>query len=247
MSEVARLSSAGERRRALLFLLGCGLVLALVGVASNIESFEIGGPATGIVETTASSLTDDDTGLQLPATTRGSDAELSRPRLEIPGWLLVGLAVAAAGAAIWFLSRQQIKVSWARFARGGRPSDPVLSLTEDEKNEAIADFADDLIAEFKLDGEPREAIQHAYAAVESGFGVRDFKRKPAEPPLKYLTRIFGRRAQAAEPLRRLTTHFQLARFSSETVTEQMRSDAVEALREIRDSYRSGSRAKAGAI
>jgi len=101
----------------------------------------------------------------------------------------------------------------------------------------------DLIDDLSIEGDPRAAIQRAYAAVETGFGSRDLARKPAETPLRYLQRVFGRNLDQSAPLQQLTVLFEAARFSSAPVTEQMRTQAIEAFAEIREHYRSRRRGR----
>lgn len=226
-------------RRTLAALAMCLVLLTLVGVASNAETL--------VTEPRERSETN-----RNGSSTRGGDrAELpvivenpsdgTSPRAELPAWVGWVAGIAVGAGALWFLTRQRIRLLISR--RHSPRNEAESTMTEQQQAAAIADFADDLIDELELGPDPRIAIQRAYAAVETGFGLRELKRRPAETPLRYLDRIFGRRQSAGPPLRTLTDLFQLARFSDEPVDESMRSAAIEALRELRDQYRAVGRIK----
>ncbi|MEM7091975.1 MAG: DUF4129 domain-containing protein [Actinomycetota bacterium] len=227
-------------RRSILTLLAIAGLVILVAMASNAEEIPLGTfeggdggrrirPQTGIAR-------------DAPPVIETEVIEVAeRTRVDLPDF--VGWAFGAVGVlvALWLLSQQRINIVLGR-RRAQRVVNPSTA-DAGAQAQAIAEFADGLIGELELGPDPRLAIQRAYAAVEGGFGTRELRRKAAETPLKYLDRIFGRRRQAAEPLGRLTDLFQLARFSNEPITEDMRSDAVGALRSIRDEYRAIARAK----
>lgn len=225
-------------RRLLGFLAASLVLLIVVGIASNAEEidFSRGDGAT------ASSLEISAGGDARPeAEVETSVRSTGTRNAELPQWFLWLVGIVAGVGVLWFLTKQRISLLLKRRQLKGATITSTLS--EEEQAEAIADFADDLIEELELGGEPREAIRKAYAAVETGFGTRELRAKPSETPLKYLDRIFGRRQEVAPALRRLTDHFQLARFSSEPVDEAMRTDAIDALREIRDQYQLIGRAR----
>jgi hypothetical protein len=224
-------------RRLIGFLAGALVLLTLLGVASNSEQLEFADREPSVSSNSS--------------TSRGSAAveeltvetatEIDPPtrQAELPSWFLWTVGVAAGLGTLWFLSRQRFKLMLGR--RRAAPAETSTRLTEEEQAETIADFADQLISEVELEQDPRIAIQRVYAAVETGLGARELRRKPAETPLKYLDRVFGRRKSAAPALGRLTDLFQVARFSSEPIGPDARTQAIEALRELRDEYRSIAR------
>lgn len=110
--------------------------------------------------------------------------------------------------------------------------------TDDPDDEEVVKLASDLIADLSVGSDPRMAIQRAYAAVETGFGSVALARKAAETPLQYLKRVFGRNPDAATSLEKLTELFEVARFSERPIEESMRTEAIEALSDIRDRYQS---------
>lgn len=222
------------RTRRLAAFAGAALgLLLIVGIASNSEQFESTSPTN---ESPARG------GIGIEATLGEAldDAVAGEPN-EVPDWIVIVISVLLGAAVLYVLSRQRFTFSFRR------PSievstEPVV-VTQEEHAEEIAEMARDLIEELNAGDSPRYAIQRAYAAVETGFGVPELARKSAETPLSYLTRIFGRHESLQRPLEQLTTHFQHARFSQEPVDERMRTEAVDALIHIRDHYTATAWAK----
>ena len=56
-------------------------------------------------------------------------------------------------------------------------------------------------------------------------------------PLEYLARALGELRASGAALGRLTGLFQWAKFSSHDVNEDMRTEAIEALTQVRDELR----------
>lgn len=218
-----------SRARGLRFCLGLLVLLTMVAVAANAEPF-----ATGSMRTPGPrNVLAIESGL-----TVGSDeASPESDPIEIPEPIVITLAIALGIALLYVLSRQRVSLRFRRpsfrFAR------TAVEISDDEADaEVVADFARDLIDELNEGDSPRYAIQRAYAAVETGFGAKELTRRPAETPLRYLDRIFGRHKAVRQPLQQLTELFQQARFSSDPVDENMRAEAIAALSEIRDHYTS---------
>lgn len=220
---------ANARARLLRFGVGLVVLLTLVGVAANAAEFSTAGLRTPgprdilpIESVLGSGSTTDEPTVADP--------------IELPEPVVIGLAVALGIALLYVLSRQRLIWRFRRpsfrFARASS-----AEVTNDETDaEVVAEFARDLIDELNEGDSPRHAIQRAYAAVETGFGAPELTRRPAETPLRYLDRIFGRHKAVSRPLEELTELFQHARFSSEPVDEDMRAAAIAALGEIRDHY-----------
>lgn len=229
----ARVLGSVSWRRLALFLGAAAALLLLAGIASNVEEIEFAstpreprGPSLG-----ADAPADDFTPVQ-----RGDESSpIEQREPQELGWQVAVIGVVLGLGALWFLSKNRIQLMLKKRRAFTSTSTPT-EMTEEEHAEAVVDFADSLIDDLRSGGDPGEAIQRCYAAVETGFGKRELRRKPAETPLKYLDRIFGRNKQAAAPLRSLTDLFQIARFSQEPVTEDMRTAAIESLKEIRGSY-----------
>lgn len=214
-------------RRLVFFAAGVLGLLTIVGVASNAEQFSTGevrnAPARNVLPIEANLAED------VTQTPRVADP------IELPQPVVIGLAIVLGIGLLYLLSRQRFSLRFRKPSIQLTRSKGV-EITEEDQAEAIADFARDLIDELNEGDSPRYAIQRAYAAVETGFGATELTRKPAETPLRYLDRIFGRHSKVKEPLEQLTHLFQRARFSDEPIDEPMRASAIAALSEIRDYY-----------
>ena len=219
--------TAALSRRQLLYLLGTIGVVFAVGLASNAEPISSG-------EARPAGPRDI---LPIEANLGGESTETPRVEnpIELPDFVVIAIAIALGLGALYLLSRQRFSFRLRRPAVSfARVTD--VEVTEEDQADAIAEFARDLIDELNDGDSPRYAIQRAYAAVETGFGSPELTRQPAETPLRYLNRIFGRHKEVHEPLSQLTDLFQHARFSSEPVDEPMRQEAIEALQAIRSHY-----------
>ena len=211
------------------FAIGGLCLLIVVGIASNAEQFGDGEPGTPPARSVLA--------IEAELGEATDDPSLVAEPIEIPQPVITALAIAGGIGLLYLLSRQRIRFRFARpSVRFGRSS--VVEVTDEEQAETIADLARDLIDELNDGDSPRYAIQRAYAAVETGFGAAELVRRPAETPLRYLNRVFGRHGQVREPLEQLTQPFQVARFSNEPIDESMRASAIQALSQIRDHYTS---------
>ncbi len=213
-------------------------MLTLVGIAGNAEQFNFdrGDPTESSRQVSRGGESRD----AIPVDVEGP-GQIEIRQAELPPWVIWVVGIGAGIGTLWFLTRQRFKLMLGR--RRAAPASSESRMTEQEQAETIADFAEELIAELEFEQDPRIAIQRVYAAVETGLGTRELRRKPAETPLKYLARVFGRRKSAAPALGRLTELFQVARFSSEPLGPDARLAAIDALRELRDEYRAIARAK----
>lgn len=113
----------------------------------------------------------------------------------------------------------------------GAPSDPMVAVAA-ERVRIVSDLIEDLRAE----PDPSRAIQRAYAALETGFGNPTLARYPSETCSTYLHRTIGVVGGVSQPLRTLTTLFELARFSTEPIDEVMRGQAIDALISVRSAW-----------
>lgn len=216
------------------------LLLTLVGLAANSEP--ITSPPTGNGQSVAVET-------DRAPTDAAHDAP---PELEIeqvpppprpprfPG------IVAILAAAIVVLLALNVFRSWVtgnslRWRLGtlldGRFGDRELDEVDSEPDaEELATLAGELRDRLLSTSDPRLAIQQAYAAVESGFGIEQLARRTTETPMSYLHRVFGRVGAVRAPLARLTSLFEVARFSTQPITIPMRDEAAAALDDIRSIY-----------
>ena len=178
-------------RRLGLFAAGALALLVLVAVASNAEQFTVGelgaAPARNVLPIE---------GGLAPGETDAPD--VANP-VEVPESVVIVVAVVLGIGLLYLLSRQRFSFRFRRPSINLTRS-PGAEISEEEQAEQIADFARDLIDELNDGDSPRYAIQRAYAAVETGFGAIELTRKPAETPLRYLDRIFGRHSRVKQPL-----------------------------------------------
>lgn len=224
-----------QTRRLAAFAAVAVVALALIAMASNSEPIRIEGGSSTPNSTGFSSVDG-----ELPQLIDDDSIDFDRvhdPDGQIPGFVAWIFAAAVLVGVVWFLGRQRFALLMVR--RNLTSDQHEVEIDDGAHAQAVADFADDLIEELELGADPRLAIRRAYANVETGFGRRDLARRAAETPMRYLERVLGRKRTAVPPLRTLTALFEVARFSEEPITDEMRSEAVEALREIKGAYTSG--------
>ena len=138
-------------------------------------------------------------------------------------WDEIAIVVAVlGGAAIVVLAGRNAKKprSW----RLGRRQ--ALSLALDESLDDLRD-----------DPDLRRAIVAAYARMEAALARAGRPRRPAEAPFEYLERALTALDTSAESVLRLTTLFELAKFSHHEQEPAMRDEAVDALVAVRDELR----------
>lgn len=102
---------------------------------------------------------------------------------------------------------------------------------------AVVASVDEALVQLRSDVEPRLAVRMAYATVTTGLGRQTFRRERSESEEEYLRRVLSGLGAGAGPLHRLTELFEIARFSEEPVTEEMRGEALVALEAIRGEVR----------
>ena len=102
-----------------------------------------------------------------------------------------------------------------------------------ELAQAISDAIDDLEAE----PDARRAVIAAYARMEGVLARHGLPRRPSETPWEYLGRVLIDLRARAEPVRRLTSLFERAKFSRHEIDAPMKREAIGALVDIRDDLR----------
>ncbi len=240
------------------WLLAAGVTTDLYASRSNdraaplrVEGTTTTSPSTTIVVSSEAVTT---------TTTRAPDVDPEDADSDEPRSLLVGLILVLVALGLVALSVVVI-VAVLRALRARRDPDPDQSggvvhdveygsapepepgpepeLVEAEIRALAAaqvHTLDELLADLRHDTEPARAIQRAYATLETGMGNPGLARRRTETCATYLARTIGVVDGVDEPLRTLTTNFELARFSTATITESMRGDAVDALIAIRRAW-----------
>jgi len=136
--------------------------------------------------------------------------------------LWISLAVIAVGGG-W------LYYSWrTRKKRTAVPLDQEQTVADDFAA-SIGDAIDDLEAE----PDARLAVIAAYARMEAVLARNGLRRRPSETPVEYLRRILLGLKARSDPVRRLTSLFEQAKFSRHEIDSSMKQEAIGALREIR--------------
>jgi len=139
-------------------------------------------------------------------------------------WLSVLLAaVVSAGFLTWFF--------WP--ARRRRQTPPRVKRETPAPEEPIVQAIDDSIDALRAIADPRQAIIAAYASMESSLGRAGLPRHRSETPIEYVVRAVRSVLEMPADARRLTYLFEFAKFSPHEVDEAMRTDALQALQQIR--------------
>jgi hypothetical protein len=161
------------------------------------------------------------------ATGKGKDgkgAASYTPTFQWPVlWATIVLLLAGAAAWVWWRRKHP------PVARLGLASRTL----EDEVAGSISDAIDDLESE----PDARRAVIAAYARMEGVFGRHGLRRRASETATEYLQRILLGLTTRVEAVGRLTGLFEQAKFSDHPVDGQMKHDAIDALRVIRDDLK----------
>ena len=119
-------------------------------------------------------------------------------------------------------------------AAATRPSEEPEEIVGTRAPVLVVDAIDTVLAELEESTEPRDMVIGAYARMERALQAAGLPRHPSEAPLEYLARSL-RRLQVSRPaVTRLTTLFEIARFSDHHIPPNMGSEALAALTDIRD-------------
>lgn len=141
-------------------------------------------------------------------------------RYEVPGWLLVAAGVTAAATGVLVLGR--------RLGAGAERRH------DEQAPASVESVIDASLERLASDPDPRRAVIAAYAGMERALAGRGLGREAYEGPREYVTRALDRRGADPAALRRLGALYEEARFSRHPIGERMRSDALSALRAVRD-------------
>jgi hypothetical protein len=82
--------------------------------------------------------------------------------------------------------------------------------------------------------DPRAGVIAAYVRLLDGLGGAGVARRTEEAPFEHVSRALRRLGVRHEPLERLTTLFTEARFSTHSITEQQREEAMVCLQACLD-------------
>jgi phosphatidylglycerophosphate synthase len=150
----------------------------------------------------------------------GVKAAEFEPTFEWPV-LAVALVVVSVGGGLAYLSYRNRKL------RTPVRLEPTVA-------EDFADAIGDAIGDLEAEPDPRRAVIAAYARMEGVLARHGLHRKPSETPFEYLGRILGGLTSRFDAVARLTSLFEEAKFSRHEINGAMKSEAIDALRTIRD-------------
>lgn len=107
---------------------------------------------------------------------------------------------------------------------------------------AIEESLEDLAHE----GDARRAVIRAYDRMERALAARGLARERAETPIEYLQRALAAVHASQGSIRRLTSLFELARFSRHRIDASMAHDAIAALGALRAELAAAAAPQGGA-
>ncbi|GMQ85149.1 MAG: hypothetical protein BMS9Abin07_0714 [Acidimicrobiia bacterium] len=132
--------------------------------------------------------------------------------------LLVLIAgVALAVLAVHLLTRQEEDIDEERADPGALVADSLTAAMD----------------ELSWSGDPRSVIIKAYRTIEAALGRAGLPHRPSEAPREYLHRVLTRAHVQPDSITRLTTLFELARYSNHAIDALDRRDAIEAMESVR--------------
>ena len=152
-----------------------------------------------------------------PADRQPTDATPYEPQFQwlpvvVVGALVVGVAAVGTVAAV----RRRRRV-----------------LADVPITEALTDVLAESLDDLESERDPRRAVIRAYAQMERVFAARGLPRRESEAPVEYVARLLDAAGASAHSVRRLTSLFSRARFSTHEVDAAMKSQAIEALAGLR--------------
>ncbi len=100
---------------------------------------------------------------------------------------------------------------------------------------AVAAALDESLDDLERETDARAAVIAAYARMEHALGAAGLARRAWETPLEYLDRTLRWLSGDTSSVHRLTTLFERAKFSPYAVDQQMKTDAIAALRSLREA------------
>jgi hypothetical protein len=144
-------------------------------------------------------------------------------------WLTVTIVVAVVALAAAQLLRGTVRRRTRRSARQGLA-------------EQLQEALEEGLEELESEADPRRAVIGAYAGMERSLARAGAARRGSETALEYLERMLRLLDRHGPAATRLTSLFQVAKFSAHPVDEGMKRDAIAALIELRDDLRAAASA-----
>jgi len=104
---------------------------------------------------------------------------------------------------------------------------------EADPGELLADTLTDALDELSWSDDPRSVIIRAYRTIEAALGRAGLPRRHSEAPREYLHRVLTGAHVQQDSITRLTTLFELARYSDHAMDAVDRREAIEAMESVR--------------
>jgi hypothetical protein len=114
-----------------------------------------------------------------------------------------------------------------------RPDDPDAG-EQDGVGPELAREVERGIEDLGVIADPRAAVIACYARLEAISAASGVAKRPSDTPFEHLGRLLERHNVAGTSARRLTELFERAKFSDKDIDESTRTEAMEALRDVRD-------------
>ena len=163
-------------------------------------------------------------------TTEQAEEDPAAPTIEdqeLPvGAVFLLLLVAGAALAWWWRGRQAVDAD----------ADALEGIDAEAARSSVLRSIEAMLA----DPDPNTAVIGAYARLLEGLAASGVPRWDFEAPVEHLRRALTRLQVRPGPIHRLVALFEVARFSTRSLTVQHRDEALAALREVADDlgYRS---------
>jgi hypothetical protein len=154
---------------------------------------------------------------------------------------IVVVAVVAATFLAWsYLSARRRGRGWklSGLLFGANP--PVREAAGESEARLAEALAAVRIPDPEEETNPRAAVIAAYVAMTYAAAAAGARRRGDETPSEFLQRLLDSLGASHEAARRLTLLFETARYSTKVFEETRRSDAIEALRQIRAELSPGA-------
>jgi hypothetical protein len=100
---------------------------------------------------------------------------------------------------------------------------------------AVAAALDESLEDLERESDARAAVIAAYARMEHALGAAGLARRAWETPLEYLDRTLSWLSGDSNAVHELTRLFERAKFSPYAVDQQMKNEAIAALRSLREA------------
>ena len=163
---------------------------------------------------------DPTTGIAVPPGRVGGSASAGHATSTSLTWLAVGSA-----AALVMLAPAAVLVRRRRARRDRRAvaPDPAARLGSGLRRS---------LADLESEGDPRVAVQRAYAHMEESLGEIELARAPDETPTEFTARVLRVLGASAAAASDLTGLFEIARFSDHPMDEDDRRRAIASVRRV---------------